>query len=184
MNLVTTAPAWLLVILALLLAAAAIEDATRLRISNLTCAGVLVAALVAMGFAGFPAGLWQNALLFAALLFGGMFLFGAGKIGGGDVKLLAVIGLWVDLRAGLWLIISVALAGGVLAILYLLARAVLRKRRQRAGKEDRKGAGIPYGLAIVTGAAFVFATQLGWPGSEPARPDPLSIPGLPPVQRS
>ena len=184
MNLVTTAPAWLLIILVLLLAAAAIEDAMRLRISNLTCAGVLIAALVAMGFAGFPASLWQNLLLFAALLFGGMFLFSAGKIGGGDVKLLAVIGLWVDLRAGLWLIISVALAGGVLAILYLLGRAVIRRRRQRAGTETTRGPGIPYGLAIVTGAAFVFATQLGWLGPKPARQDPLAIPGLPPVKRS
>ena len=183
MNLVASAPAWLLLVLAFLLAAAAIEDAVRLRISNATCLGVLVAAVIAMGFAGFPAALWQNVLVFGVLLVGGMFLFSAGKMGGGDVKLMAVIGLWTDLKAGIWLLASVMLAGGVLAILYLLGRSVLRKRRKREGIEDKRGAGIPYGLAIVTGAAFVFAMQLGWFASEPKKPDPFAIPGLPPAPR-
>jgi len=43
MNLAAEAPTWLLLVLALLLAAAAVEDAVRLRISNLTCALILIA---------------------------------------------------------------------------------------------------------------------------------------------
>ncbi len=183
MNLVASVPVWLLVVLAALIAAAAVEDAVRLRISNLTCGGVLVAALIAMGFAGFHPGLWQNGLVFLVLLLGGMMVFNAGKMGGGDVKLLAVIGLWMDIRAGVWLLASVLLAGGVLALLYLLGRMAFRKRRRRLGQDDRRGAGIPYGLAIVAGAAFVFATQLGMFVREPVKPNPFAIPGLPPLPK-
>ena len=41
MNLIATAPAWLLVLLGLLLAGAAIEDAWRLRIANLFSIGII-----------------------------------------------------------------------------------------------------------------------------------------------
>ena len=48
MNLIVGSPVWLTILLALALAAAAIEDAVRLRISNLTCATVLIGAILAM----------------------------------------------------------------------------------------------------------------------------------------
>ena len=46
MNLIPHAPLWLLAILLAAMAAAAVEDFLRLRISNITCAAVLVAALI------------------------------------------------------------------------------------------------------------------------------------------
>lgn len=52
MNLLLAAPSWLAVLLVLCLAAAAIEDTRRLRISNLTSLDVLAGALVAMAIAG------------------------------------------------------------------------------------------------------------------------------------
>lgn len=52
MNLIVDAPLWLSVILVLALVAAAIEDALRLRISNLTCAVVFVSAVVAAALHG------------------------------------------------------------------------------------------------------------------------------------
>ena len=48
MNLVPGAPLWLLAILFAAMAAAAIEDFLRLRISNITCAAVFAAAVIAM----------------------------------------------------------------------------------------------------------------------------------------
>jgi prepilin peptidase CpaA len=171
MNLIQTAPTWLLIILGLLLAAAAIEDAVRLRISNLTCLGVMLAAMLAMALAGFELSLWQNLVNFAVLLVVGTLLFATGKIGGGDVKLLAALGLWFSLLGGIWLIAAVFLAGGVFAVLFLLLRLI---RGRKTGKENR-GAMIPYGLAIVAGACFVIGAQLGIGSPAAQKPDPFKV---------
>jgi len=152
MNLVPEAPAWLLAILFVALAAGAIEDFIRLRISNITCATVVVAALVAMGVEGFTLDLWQNALVFAVLLTLGTLMFAADKIGGGDVKFFAGVGLWVNLYAGIWLVSTSLLAGGVLALIYIAVRHL------RGGAKSK---GIPYGMAIAAGACIVFSSQLG-----------------------
>lgn len=75
----------LLLFIALIVVAAA-EDAWRLRISNLTCLLILVAAITAAMLAGPRLALWQNAATFAILLALGTPIFAAGKLGGGDVK--------------------------------------------------------------------------------------------------
>jgi prepilin peptidase CpaA len=174
MNLVASAPPWLVAVLFAALAAAALEDAIRLKISNATCLAVLASALVAMGLHGFPLALWQNAVVFAVLLIVGTFAFGSGKIGGGDVKLLASLGLWVDLRSAVWLVAAVFIAGGILALGFITARMVARsptgERRKRIGSK-----GIPYGLAIVAGACLVFAGQLGWMQPKAEKPNPFAV---------
>jgi prepilin peptidase CpaA len=159
MNLVPGAPTWLLALLFAAMAAAALEDFIRLRISNITCAVVFVAALVAMGLQGFSLDLWQNALVFGVILLCGFLLFAADKIGGGDVKLFAGLGLWVNISAGIWLVSFSLLAGGVLAMIYIVVRQL------RGGAKSK---GIPYGLAIVAGASIVFAGQLGLMKAKPA----------------
>ena len=169
MNLIQTAPTWLVVILGLLLAAAAVEDAVRLRISNLTCLGVMLAALLAMALGGFDLSLWQNLVNFAVLLVVGTLLFASGKVGGGDVKLLAALGLWFSLRGAVWLLAAVFLAGGVIAVLFILYRLI---KGRRAGA---RGAMIPYGLAIVAGALFVIGAQLGVGSPAPQKPDPFKV---------
>jgi len=170
MNLFASVPIWLVAWLAAALAVAAIEDAVRLRISNVSCLAVFLGAVVAMGLAGFPLALWQNWLVFAVLLILGTFLFASGKVGGGDVKLLAAVGLWVDLRSAVWLLAAVFLAGGLLAIGFIIARLLFRAR---GGKKKIGSKGIPYGLAIVTGAAFVFLAQSDL--NKPSKPNPFSL---------
>lgn len=165
MNLVLDAPTWLLALLFAALAAAAIEDFVRMRISNITCAVVFVTALIAMGLKGFPVELWQNAAVFAVLLGLGTPMFAAGKIGGGDVKLLASLGLWVNILAGVWLLFTTLLAGGVIAIIYIFARQLRGKRSK----------GIPYALAIVAGATIVFAGQLGLMKQSAPPPNPFQL---------
>ena len=163
MNLVPDAPLWLLAILFAAMAAAAVEDFIRLRISNITCAVVFVTALIAMALQGPSLDLWQNGLVFAVLLAGGTLLFTSGKFGGGDVKLFASLGLWVNISAGVWLLSTSLLAGGVLAVIYIVVRHF------RGGKKTK---GIPYGVAIVAGASIVFAGQLGFmqPKTHPLEP--------------
>jgi prepilin peptidase CpaA len=152
-NLAILAPQWLALALAVLLIAAAIEDGIRLRISNITVALVLAGAIVAAAVVGPQLVLWKNLVVFLALLAAGTPMFAAGKLGGGDVKLLAATGLWFDFHGALWMLICVALAGGALALIVLILRAIswsetLRERVVLL----RPKAGIPYGIAIASGA--------------------------------
>lgn len=160
MNLAAEAPSWLALVLAALLIAAAAEDAALLRISNLTCAAVLAAGLVAAVVDGPELSLWQNFAMLAGLLLVGMPLFAAGKLGGGDIKLLAATGFWFDLMGALHMLAAVFIAGGILALLLIGFRmfgwgeGVLNRVRVL-----RPGSGIPYGVAIAAGALISAAMQ-------------------------
>src|SRR5437764_12004603 len=148
MNLIVSSPWWLIALLVLALVAGAVEDGIRLRISNITCAAVFIGALVAAGFHGFSSTLWQNVVVCVVILVVGTAAFAAGWFGGGDVKLLAAIGLWLDLRAATGLVAAVFIAGGLIALLFIAGRLVIFSG-QASKKRDRR---IPYGLAIVAGA--------------------------------
>ena len=171
MNLVTEAPAWLFALLFAALAAAGIEDFIRLRISNITCGAVFVTALIAMTLQGFPLDLWENAVVFIVVLLCGTPLYAARKIGGGDVKLLASVGLWVNMAAGVWLIVTTLVAGGVLAIIYI----VIRYLRPPSREKRKESQGIPYALAIVAGASIIFAGQLRLMKQSPQPPNPFQL---------
>ena len=160
MNLAAGAPQWLALIFAILLFAAAIEDAIRLRISNIIVLLVIAGAIVAAILGGPKLILWQNLAVFAALLAVGTPLFAAGKLGGGDVKLLAAAGLWFSLMGAARMLAAVAVAGGILALLILLARtAKWSENARRRVVVLRPGGGIPYGVAIATGALIAMALQ-------------------------
>ena len=163
MNLAIAAPQWLTLLLVGLLLAAAIEDAISLHISNLTCLAIFVAGIVAMWLAGPQTDLWQNAIVFVGLLAIGTPLFAAGKMGGGDIKLLAVTGLWFDLAGASVLLASVLIAGGILAIFLIwLRRLEWSVRASEKSKLLKRGAGIPYGVAISAGAIFTISLAIGW----------------------
>jgi prepilin peptidase CpaA len=147
MNLVFLAPPWLVVVLGCILGAAAIEDALRFRISNIFPLAVIAGAVGAALIHGPSWSLWQNGVVFLALLALGTIAFSSRLLGGGDVKLFAAIGLWFDLRSAASLVALVFLAGGLVALAYLAARLF------RGGGEGRKGKNrIPYGIAIALGA--------------------------------
>ena len=152
MNLIAFAPVWLAALTAAALLAAAIEDLMRLRISNITVVVVMLAAIAAMAFAGLRADLWENAAVFVGVLTVGTFAFARNWLGGGDVKLLAATFLWVGFEAAPWLLASIFLAGGVVAILYIVVRKARGKKRSEANR-------IPYGVAIAAGALFVLGNQ-------------------------
>jgi prepilin peptidase CpaA len=159
-NLAAEAPPWLALVLAILLLAAAAEDAARLRISNIVVLAVLGAAVVAATVAGPTLSLWQNAAVFAALLAVGTPLFAAGKLGGGDVKLLAAVGLWFDIAGAARMLLFVVLAGGVLAVIVLALRlARWSEEARRRVVILRPGGGIPYGMALAAGALIAMALQ-------------------------
>ena len=87
-----------LVALGGLLAWAAIHDFRTFTIPNWICISVAV-LFVAHGLSAPDSINWINSLIAGFVMFvGGLALFGANLMGGGDVKLLAALGLWAGLR--------------------------------------------------------------------------------------
>jgi len=100
---------------------------------------------IATGIGLWPDLAWQIGL--AALVFAIFAGFNAiGMIGGGDVKLLGALALWVPPGALLSVLFVMALAGGLLAIAYIIRMRIVRN----APRPE-----LPYGLAIM-------AAGLGW----------------------
>jgi prepilin peptidase CpaA len=157
MNLFATSPEWIVWLLVSLLAAATIQDAVQLRISNIISGSVLILAMVAMVMSGFQASVWQNAVIFAVVLTIGTLLFSRNILGGGDVKLFAAVALWVDFASALQLIASILIAGGILAIIIITLRLLAPKKLTSRVKTLQPRAGIPYGIAIAAGTLLVLA---------------------------
>ncbi len=169
-------PLWCIAVLASLLLAAAAQDLVQLKISNLTTSAILALAIVTILIVGPGWLLWQNLVVMVVTLFAGTLLFAAGKLGGGDVKLLAVSGFWFDFGGVGTFLIAVALSGGVLALMILLARSL----RQGDGESNilflRPGSGIPYGVAIAVGALFATGMLRATEATTP--PDPMGLPTI------
>ena len=108
-------------------------------------------------------------LLAGLLVFlGGAFCWRRGWLGGGDVKLLAATAVLVPPSLVVNLLLDVALAGGVLAMIYLaMARLVappsiaprppgmLRRIRRTELYRVRRRGPLPYASAIAAGTLFI-----------------------------
>lgn len=77
-------------------------------------------------------------------------LFALKAMGGGDVKLLTALALWIEPSAFLQLLLMMALVGGVLTIV-MGGWHVMRRQKDRLA--------IPYGVAISAGGLWVLGTQ-------------------------
>lgn len=155
LNLIPAAPLWLIVLFGLAMVAAAIEDAARLRISNATSLLVLVGAIAAAVIEGPTLSLWQNGVVLIAILLLGTAAFSAGWLGGGDVKLFAAAGLWFDLRSAISFVALTFLAGGAVAIGYMISRPF------RRNAQNTRNTRIPYGIAIALGAVAMVLLDRG-----------------------
>lgn len=106
---------------------ACVTDVRAARIPNgLTLVGV-AAGLVAHGL--LPQGLGVMASVAGAVAGLAVFLpfFALGGMGGGDVKLMAAVGAWLGWPAILGAALTVAIAGGVLAVVAAVSRGYLRQ---------------------------------------------------------
>ena len=132
------------------LAFAAFTDLRSRIIENWLNAGIALAAPLfwwASDYALWPDVAIQIALALAVFaLFGG--LFAMGGMGGGDVKLIGALALWLPLQPLVLMLVVMAMAGGVLTILM----AALHKIRKSREKLE-----IPYGVAIAFGGLWVVA---------------------------
>ena len=140
-----TPHALLLGALALLLVSAGIQDARTREIANWKNAAILVLAPLwwwANGLAPWPDMAIQLGV--AAIVFA--FFFGAfamGWMGGGDVKMIGALALWLPFHALAWMLIVMSLLGGALTLLLVIERAA----RKKTGAIE-----IPYGVAIAISA--------------------------------
>lgn len=126
---------------------ASYTDITRYRIPNRLCLTMLALFPLAQLIAPQPV-LWLPHLATGlALLMLGILLFLPGLFGGGDVKLLAVCGIWLGPAATPAALVLTAFTGGLLSVLLLVLRAL-----ELPGKAAilRKGGPVPYGLAIAS----------------------------------
>jgi prepilin peptidase CpaA len=168
LNLIATAPLWLVAVLCCAMVAAAVEDAARFRISNVTVVIVLITAIAAALIVGVSWSLWQNVAIFIGMLLIGSLAFSAGWLGGGDVKLFAAAGLWFNLYSVVTFVPIVLLSGGLVAVCYLLIRPF--RRVPAGGKNSRR---IPYGIAIALGtvAMVLMAHATGSRHERPMAPN-------------
>jgi prepilin peptidase CpaA len=142
----------LLAALAIALVVAAVTDLRSRRIGNELTAAIALAAPLFWWASGLS--LWPGAagqLAVAAITFAicaGLFAIRA--MGGGDVKLLAALALWIEPALFVRLILAMAVLGGVLTLLMLVAKAI------RGGGEQ---VAVPYGVAIAIAGLWVIGSD-------------------------
>ncbi|MDO8608760.1 MAG: prepilin peptidase [Phaeospirillum sp.] len=131
---------------------AAVSDLRAFRIANRSPLILLAAFVPAAMAAGFG---WQDWLLHfgagLALLVVGVVLFARGVWGGGDAKLLPAAVVWTGFAGLPRFLVVMALVGGALAVVALLARRIPlgRSGAVRAWGERLAESGhVPYGVAI------------------------------------
>lgn len=139
--------------LAIALLVAAFTDIRRRQIDNWLNGAIAAAAPLywwASGLSLWPGVAWQLGVAVVSLVvLAGLFALRA--MGGGDVKLLTALALWIEPLWFLRLLVVMALIGGMLTLV-MGAWHVMRRRREKLA--------IPYGVAISTAALWVLAIQL------------------------
>lgn len=147
-----TISAALLALLALLLLVAAVGDLRDRQIPNWLTGGI---ALLAIPFwISLELPVWPDIAIRLAvgiglfILFAG--LFQLGMMGGGDVKLIAALALWLPPLAVLPLLMIMAIAGGILTLVMLV-----HARLRRAGRPE-----VPYGVAIAVAGMWMIAEPI------------------------
>ena len=144
----------LLAALAIALLGAAISDLRTRLIHNWLTFGIAAAAPAfwwASGLSLWPGVGAQLALgLTAFAVLAG--LFAAGAMGGGDVKLLTALALWLPWQPFLQLVVIMALLGGALTLVCLAWHRIAR----RSGRLE-----VPYGVAISGAGLWVIASTYG-----------------------
>ena len=149
----------LLAALAIALLVAAFTDLRSRQIGNWLNAAIALGAPLfwwASGYSFAEIG-WQVGVALAAfVVLAGLFALRA--MGGGDVKLLTALALWIQPAWFLKLLVVMALLGGVLTVV-LAAWHMIRGRKDRLA--------IPYGVAIACAGLWVLSAQY-WPAAPAA----------------
>ncbi|MFC7498168.1 prepilin peptidase [Enterovirga sp. GCM10030262] len=142
----------LVAILAAMLLVAATGDLRARIIPNWLNAAIALLAIPFWWLSGLP--LWPEVVAQIAIAAGVFAVFAIafriGAMGGGDVKMVAALALWLPPLAVLKLLVIMSLAGGVLTVAMLV-----RHRLAKAGGRLE----IPYGVAIAFGGFWLIGER-------------------------
>lgn len=152
-----------------LLSAATLLGAVLNDIAFRTVPNWMPATLVALGIGirTMDGGLTSGLLACVLILFGAGFCWRRGWLGGGDVKLLAACGVLAPPGLSGVMLLDVALAGGILALLYLALSQVVPAPGEACPSGRLRGvlwaehrrihqrSPMPYASAIAAGALLV-----------------------------
>ena len=135
----------LFVALLALLLWAGLEDIRHREIANWKTGAIVLLAPLWWWSNGL--GLWPDAAIQVGLAIGVFAVFAAafhfGWMGGGDVKLIAALALWLPFGGFVAMLVAMSLAGGAMTLAMLIEQRV----RRRPGNIE-----IPYGVAIAFAA--------------------------------
>jgi len=141
------------ILLAVTLIMAAWTDIKTRTISNELNASIALLAVVFWFVAGEV--LWPDIAIRIGVALGVFAIFAVlfilKMMGGGDVKMIAAVALWLPFKALMAMLTVMALAGGVIT-LFLLIRQRWRPNAERPE--------VPYGVAIALGGLWVIANGL------------------------
>ncbi|KTE14282.1 prepilin peptidase [Sphingopyxis sp. H115] len=142
----------LMAILGLMMIAAAISDLRSRSISNELNAAIALLAIpfwIASGLAPWPGMALQFGAAFAVfLVFAGLFAVGA--MGGGDVKMIGAVMLWIPLSLFLPTLMVMAIGGGILSAVMLIHMKL---------RPSDKPVEVPYGVAIAAAGLWALHQQ-------------------------
>lgn len=142
----------LLAALAIALLVAAFTDLRSRQIGNWLNAGIALGAPLfwwSTGLDPWPGMALQLGVALATFIICAI-LFALRAMGGGDVKLLTALALWIAPLPFLKLLILMAILGGILTLLFG-AWHIMKRRRDRLA--------IPYGVAISLAGLWVIGTD-------------------------
>jgi prepilin peptidase CpaA len=142
----------LAVMLGGLLVAAGIEDARTREIANAKNAAIALLAplwwwAMGLGWAGVGVQLLVAAIVFAVFVGA----FACGWMGGGDVKMIAALALWLPLGSLLDMLMLMSVLGGAITLVMVIER----RWQRRIGAVE-----VPYGVAIAAAALLALPATL------------------------
>lgn len=136
-------------------------DATRFIIPNWLVGSLLLLYPLAVILSPVPVN-WQMDLLGMLGAFAlGYIIFALRMMGGGDVKLIIVLSLWVGLDKLAMFGFNFAVLGGILSIVILLVRKIIPfvvSKKDKLPRIFRNKEPVPYGLAISGAFLLMLAT--------------------------
>lgn len=138
--------------LVLILLSAGIEDARNREIANWKNAAIALVAPAWWYVQGYGLGdvAWQAGIALAVFaVFAGAFHFG--WMGGGDVKMIGALALWLPMQALLFMLMVMSVIGGVLTLIMMLDHW----RRKAPGAVET-----PYGVAIAMASMIALSEPI------------------------
>lgn len=150
----------------------AVSDLLTMTIPNRLSLALLAAFAVLAPMVGMAPPALGLHLAAAAVVFAvGFLCFAAGWMGGGDVKIAAVVALWLGPVLTLNFVAFSAIFGGLITVVLLSLRrlplpAGAASRAPWLARLHDAGTGVPYGIALAAAALVLYPRSL-WTGLLP-----------------